>query len=64
MSNNIKTQALWALVRGADLRLLEKDTFLWVYAAGKKSGSHVQDALLEDGGVLGDSDGMEVNDAV
>lgn len=44
--------------------MLEKDTFLWVYATGKKSSSHVQYALLEEGRVLGDSDGMEINDAV
>lgn len=48
----------------ADLRLLEKDALLRVYAAGKESSSHVQDALSQHGGVLGDGDGVQVGDAV
>lgn len=44
--------------------MLEKDALLWVYATGKESCSHVQDALAQVRWVLGDSDGVQVNDAV
>lgn len=55
---NLKINVFSVLIWEADLRLLEKDALLWVYAAGEKSSRHVQDALPEDGWVLGDSDGM------
>ena len=44
--------------------MLEKDALLWVDATSEKGSSHVQDALPEDGWVLGDSDGMQVNNTV
>lgn len=57
-SNNLKIKVFSVLIWEADLRLLEKDALLWVYATGKKNCSHVQDALSEDGWVLGYSDGV------
>lgn len=54
----------WVPISEADLRLLEKDALLWVYATGQESRSHVQDALAQDRWVLGDGDGVQVHDAV
>lgn len=44
--------------------MLEKDALPWVYATGEESSSHVQDTLPKDGGVLGDGDRVEVNNAI
>ena len=63
-SNNLKIKVFSVLIWEADLRLLEKDALLWVDATSEKGSSHVQDALPEDGWVLGDSDGMQVNNTV
>lgn len=47
-----------------DLRLLEENALLRVDPAGQQAGGHVQDALPQAAGVLGDGDGVEVHDAV